>query len=320
MESSWVNTSLDLNINPFNHVNENPQVQKIKKLERYSTRVEQKVQVKNEDGVGVLVEELTRISGENKKLTEMLSAVCQNYIVLEKQLADLMSKNSEKELSTPLLSRKRTAGSEDYSNVINGIGGGNAESSSLDEESSKRPKENLKSKISTAYFRTSEFDPSLVVKDGYQWRKYGQKVTRDNPSPRAYFKCSSSPSCPVKKKVQKSAENPTILVATYEGEHNHASHSQQEPLPGSIHSSSFGQVFSTPTPIRSSDPTVTLDLIQSGTQVDTATMAARDVEVPAIQKILVQQMATSLTRDPNFTAALAAAISGRFNQTRIEKW
>jgi hypothetical protein len=26
-----------------------------------------------------------------------------------------------------------------------------------------------------------------------------------------------------------------------------------------------------------------------------------------------------LTRDPNFTAALAAAISGRFNQTRIEK-
>uniref|UniRef100_A0A6N2K1A1 WRKY domain-containing protein n=1 Tax=Salix viminalis TaxID=40686 RepID=A0A6N2K1A1_SALVM len=305
MESSWVNTSLDLNINPFKHVNESPQVQKIKKLERDSTRVEQKVQVKNEDGVGVLVEELTRISGENKKLTEMLSAVCENYIVLEKQLADLMSKNSEKELSTPILSRKRKDGSEDYSNVINGIGGGNAESSSLDEESSKRPKENLKSKISTAYFRTSEFDPSLVVKDGYQWRKYGQKVTRDNPSPRAYFKCSFSPSCPVKKKVQKSAENPTILVATYEGEHNHASHSQQEPLPGSIHSSGFGQVFSTPTPIRSSD---------------TATMAARDMEVPAIQKILVQKMATSLTRDPNFTAALAAAISGRFNQTRIEKW
>ena len=92
----------------------------------------------------------------------MLSDVCKNYIVLEKQLADLMSKNSEKELSTPILSRKRKAGSEDYSNVINGIGGGNAESSSLDEESSKRPKENLKSKISRAYFRTSESDPSLV--------------------------------------------------------------------------------------------------------------------------------------------------------------
>ncbi|GAV78943.1 LOW QUALITY PROTEIN: WRKY domain-containing protein, partial [Cephalotus follicularis] len=92
-----------------------------------------------------------------------------------------------------------------------------------------------------------------VVEDGYQWRKYG-KVTRDNPSPRAYFKFSFAPTCPVKK-VQRSIEDPFVLVATYEGEHNHP-HPTQIEATGTSRCGTFGAAPCS-TSIAFSGPTIT---------------------------------------------------------------
>ncbi|KAK7337538.1 hypothetical protein VNO77_18118 [Canavalia gladiata] len=70
-----------------------------------------------------------------------------------------------------------------------------------------------------AFMTKSEVDH---LEDGYRWRKYGQKAVKNSPFPRSYYRCTSA-SCNVKKRVERSFTDPSIVVTTYEGQHTHPS-------------------------------------------------------------------------------------------------
>ncbi|GAV71697.1 WRKY domain-containing protein [Cephalotus follicularis] len=93
-----------------------------------------------------------------------------------------------------------------------------------------------------AFMTKSEVDH---LDDGYRWRKYGQKAVKNSPYPRSYYRCTSA-GCGVKKRVERSSEDPTIVVTTYEGQHTHPSPMTTRGSLGFVpDSSAFGAAAST---------------------------------------------------------------------------
>nr|QGX73561.1 WRKY family protein 13 [Cistanche tubulosa] len=109
----------------------------------------------------------------------------------------------------------------------NGVATGKCSGSSSRCHCSKRRKLRLKRVIMVPAISTKMAD---IPPDDYSWRKYGQKPIKGSPHPRSYYKCSSVRGCPARKHVERAVDNPTMLIVTYEGEHNHTLTNAETPI------------------------------------------------------------------------------------------
>lgn len=93
-----------------------------------------------------------------------------------------------------------------------------------------QPRRNLDIVVQESYadaVSTPSKTPDKGLDDGYNWRKYGQKLVKGNKSVRSYYKCTY-PSCQAKKQVERSHDESRSDI-NYLGNHHHQK-PQQSPL------------------------------------------------------------------------------------------
>ncbi|CAK9237608.1 unnamed protein product [Sphagnum troendelagicum] len=83
-----------------------------------------------------------------------------------------------------------------------------------------------------------------IMDDNFKWRKYGQKAVKNSPYPRNYYRCSTQ-NCPVRKRVERCADDPGFVLTTYEGTHTHQSPAFAR-LPIGAYFGGFGPPFMDP--------------------------------------------------------------------------